>query len=79
MEARGKALVFDVAKEQSKTTACTVIVAAADYTEIKGSMNMLGRYSDRVAFYDSTEDMQSLFSDWAKAMNRPMLPLPPVS
>jgi Protein of unknown function (DUF3037) len=79
MEARGKALVFDVAKEQSKTTACTVIVAAADYTEIKGSMNMLGRYSDRVAFYDSTEDMQSLFADWAKAMKRPMLPLPPVS
>lgn len=79
MEARGKALVFDVAKEQNTTTACTVIVAAADYAEIKGSMNMLGRYSDRVASYDSTEDMQSLFTDWAKAMNRPMLPLPPVS
>lgn len=79
MEARGKALVFDSAKEQSSSTACTVIVAAADYAEIKGSMKMLGRYADRVASYDSAHDMQSLFSDWAKAMKRPMLPLPPVS
>lgn len=79
MEARGKALVFDSAKEQNNSTACTVIVAAADYMEIKGSMKMLGRYADRVAAYDSTFDMQSLFADWAKAMNRPMLPMPPVS
>ncbi|MBL0253196.1 MAG: DUF3037 domain-containing protein [Polaromonas sp.] len=57
MEARGKALVFDFAKEQIKNTACTVIVAAGDYAdvEIKRSMNMLNRYSDRVACYDSSE------------------------
>jgi hypothetical protein len=79
MEARGKALVFDSAKDQNSTTACTVVVAAADYNEIKGSMKMLNRYADRVAAYDSTVDMQSLFADWAKAMHRPMLPLPPVS
>lgn len=79
MEARGKALVFDSAKDQNQKTACTVIVAAADYADVKGSMKMLNRYADRVAAYDSTADMQSLFADWARAMNRPMLPLPPVS
>ena len=79
MEARGKALVFDSAKDQNQSTACTVIVAAADYGGIKGSMKMLNRYADRVAAYDSTADMQSLFIDWANAMHRPMLPLPPVS
>ena len=79
MEARGKALVFDSAKDQNHDTACTVIVAAADYSDIRSSMKMLNRYADRVAAYDSTADMQSLFADWARAMNRPMLPLPPVS
>jgi hypothetical protein len=79
MEARGKALVFDFAKDQDSTTACTVVVAAADYSEIKSSMKMLNRYADRVVAYDSTFDMHSLFADWAQAMNRPMLPLPPVS
>lgn len=79
MEARGKALVFDSAKDQSQTTACTAIVAAADYGDIKGSMKMLNRYADRVAAYESTADMQALFAEWAKAMDRPMLPLPPVS
>ena len=79
MEARGKALVFDSAKEQSQATACTVIVAATDYGDVKSSMKMLNRYADRVAAYDSTADMQSLFADWARAMNRPMLQLPPVS
>lgn len=79
MEARGKALVFDSAKELGLSTACTVVVAAPDRTEVKGTMKMLQRYADRVAVYESTADMQSLFRDWAEAMNRPMLPLPPVS
>jgi hypothetical protein len=76
MEARGKALVFDAAKEQEIQTQCTVVVAAQDYAEIQASMNLLNRYADRVAVYDSVTDMQSLFGDWAKAMNRPMLTMP---
>jgi hypothetical protein len=76
MEARGKALVFDAAKEQDTETQCTVVVAAQDYADIKASMNMLNRYADRVAVYESATDMQSLLSDWARAMNRPMLAMP---
>ncbi len=76
MEARGKALVFDAAREQDAETSCTVVIAAQDYAEIKSSMNLLHRYADRVAVYDSVTDMQSLFTDWAGAMNRPMLDMP---
>jgi hypothetical protein len=76
MEARGKALVFDAAKEQDSETQCTVVVAAQDYTDIKASMNLLNRYADRVAVYESATDMQSLLNDWALAMNRPMLAMP---
>ena len=76
MEARGKALVFDAAKEQDIQTQCTVVVAAQDYAEIKASMNLLNRYADRVAVYESATDMQSLLNDWARAMNRPMLAMP---
>jgi len=76
MEARGKALVFDAAKEQDIQTQCTVVVAAQDYDDIQASMNLLNRYADRVAVYDSATDMQSLFGDWARAMNRPMLAMP---
>jgi len=76
MEARGKALVFDAAKEQDIQTQCTVVVAAQDYVDIKASMNLLNRYADRVAVYESAIDMQSLLNDWARAMNRPMLLMP---
>ena len=76
MEARGKALVFDAAKEQDTKTQCTVVVAAEDYSDIKKSMNLLKRYADRLAVYESATDMQSLLSDWARAMNRPMLAMP---
>lgn len=76
MEARGKALVFDAAKKQDTDTQCTVVVAAQDYTDIKASMNLLNRYADRVAVYESATDMQSLLNDWARAMKRPMLAMP---
>lgn len=76
MEARGKALVFDAAKEQDDQTQCTVVVAAQDYADIQASMNLLKRYADRVAVYESSTDMQSLLKDWARAMNRPMLAMP---
>lgn len=76
MEARGKALVFDAAKEQDDQTQCTVVVAAQDYADIKASMNLLNRYADRVAVYESATDMQSLLNDWARAMKRPMLAMP---
>lgn len=76
MEARGKALVFDAAKEQSIHTQCTVVVAAQDYADIKPSMNLLHRYADRVVAYESATDMQSLLNDWAVAMNRPVLDMP---
>ena len=54
------------------------VVAAQDYADIKASMNLLNRYADRVAVYESATDMQSLLSDWARAMNRPMLAMPPI-
>jgi hypothetical protein len=53
-----------------------VVVAAQDYADIKASMNLLNRYADRVAVYESATDMQSLLNDWARAMNRPMLAMP---
>ena len=76
MEARGKALVFNAAKEQSSLTQCTVVVASQDYSDIQPSINMLHRYADRVVVYESTTDMQSLLNDWALAMNRPVLHMP---
>lgn len=76
MEARGKALVFDAAKGLDTETQCTVVVAAQDYSDIKASMNLLHRYADRVAVFESATDMQSLLKDWARAMNRPMLAMP---
>lgn len=76
MEARGKVLVFDAAKEQDTETQCTVVVAAQYYADIKASMNLLNRYADRVAVFESATGMQSLLNDWARAMNRLMLEMP---
>jgi hypothetical protein len=76
MEARGKALVFDAARQIDSTTSCTFVVAAQDYAEIKSSMNLLNRYADKVAVYESSTDMKSLFAAWASATNRPLLSLP---
>lgn len=79
LEAQGKALVMDFAKDADHTALCTAIVAAPDYSGIRGSMNMLGRYADRVVAYDSAADMNALFSDWSTSMGRPMLPIPSIS
>jgi len=76
MEAKGKALVLDAAKDQDPQTQCTVVVAAQDYDDFAASMRLLNRYADRLAVYESATDMESLLKDWARAMNRPMLPMP---
>lgn len=78
IEAQGKALVFDIAKDVEPLSEGTIIVAANDFQEIKSSMKILKRYATNVAAFDSPTDMNYLFKIWAKAMGRPELPLPPV-
>ena len=78
LEAQGKALVMDFARDVSKETVCTAIVAASDYSEIKHSMNVLNKYADRVISFHSTADMNDFFGNWGNLMGRPLLPMPPI-
>jgi hypothetical protein len=75
-EARGKALVFDIAKDINKKTNCTVVVGGTDLAESKSTLKMLNRYADKVISFESTADMRSLFKDIGVATGRPMLEMP---
>lgn len=76
LEAQGKALVLDFARDLDKETICTAIVAASDYNDIKPSVNVLRKYADRVISFESSSEMNSFFKDWSSHMGRPMLPIP---
>lgn len=76
LEAQGKALVMDYAKDVSQDTVCTAIVASSDYSEIKPSLNILNKYADRVISVNSTADMNEFFKDWGNLLGRPLLSIP---
>lgn len=78
LEAQGKALVMDYAKDVSRETVCTAIVASTDYSEIKPSLSVLNKYADRVISVNSTADMNEFFRDWGKLLGKPLLPIPPM-
>lgn len=79
IEAQGKALVMDFAKDLSHETVCTAIVASSDYESIRPSMTMLGRYADRVLSFNSSSDMNEFFGDWGRLLGKPLLPVPPIN
>lgn len=76
MEAQGKALLMDFAKDQRLDTNCTVIIAASDYSTVKPSTGLLGKYADRVISLDSHSDMNEFFNEWSKITQRPLMALP---
>ena len=78
LEAQGKALVMDFAKDINENTVCTAIVASADYSEIKPSISVLNKYADRVISFNSTADMNEFFGDWGRLIGKPLLPIPPM-
>lgn len=78
LEAQGKALVMDFAKDLNHDTVCTAIVAASDHSEIKASLNVLNKYADRVISVNSSDDMNSFFSEWANLMGRTLPRTPPM-
>jgi hypothetical protein len=76
-ETQSKALIFDFADmlQEDKGTNNIVIVAAADYNEVKPLTNLLRRYA-HVAQWESQTEMNEFFRVAADAIHQPMLEIP---
>jgi hypothetical protein len=76
-ETQSKALIFNLADtlEVKSGTNNTVIVAAANYEEIRPMTNLLSRYANVVS-WESQLDMDEFFKNAAKAIHKPMLEIP---
>lgn len=70
-EATMKAIVMDQASDTlGSDTRKYAVVAANDYQQLGSAINILGKYSDDVLHFESTEDMNYLIKKIAEATHR---------